>query len=470
MLDLSVDNLDPSPAPAPKPRRPRTTGEPEAASYNVGAPAALYPIPGAGDAPLDLTPGPAVTPQAFASFINSVFGGSSGTSSYVGDSSGLPPGMQPGFGNDAMNQAAGIDTGAAPASDGNQISNPFASLAAGMRQAVARPDDPAAAAASVKGKLRRQAENPDRNDALNAARSANATRVSGQGDQRLPGTPGLGYASGRVQPMRPAEYRALTDRQQGAVDFNTLMAKAARRDINQQENYNPSADEKKEYDATLKGIFGEDGGSQTYAPETLALLRQIMYEDQGGDIDDFLNMNMAVTAGALTTVPELQEGNPAADILRTVKGSGNRVGSQSLLAANTKQVQEQVAKGTELLHSITAMTREARNDDIKGLGGIERPVKERLGYAENAIPEGSDQIDLDGDFRKIFETITLPENRNKRDQILNEIKPKLENYEKGTFDKLLKYIANRNRIELTYGLRAPSEVNRENVETGVEGE
>ena len=93
--------------------------------------------------------------------------------------------------------------------------------------------------------------------------------------------------------MTREEYDALSDKQRAAVDFNTSLAKAVRRDLRLQDKYDPSKEERKNYDAASESMFGKDHGSEIYAPETMALLRQLKVKDTADDLDVCLALGVS---------------------------------------------------------------------------------------------------------------------------------------------------------------------------------
>lgn len=108
------------------------------------------------------------------------------------------------------------------------------------------------------------------------------------------------------------EYGALPARQQAAVDFNTQLVAAAAAD--QKLGQKDAEVENKEYDAALAKMFGKRGESDTYAPNTVALLQQIDFEDMAADLDQFLGLQASVTEDDLGTLTpkgdRLQQGVP----------------------------------------------------------------------------------------------------------------------------------------------------------------
>lgn len=95
------------------------------------------------------------------------------------------------------------------------------------------------------------------------------------------------------------EYNALNDDQRAAVDFTTEFLKAREADLSKSADQEAMPD----YTERVEAMFGEGGGSQTYAPRTLELLEGVGFEAPGQDFDEFLSLDR------LPTTDELMAGN-----------------------------------------------------------------------------------------------------------------------------------------------------------------
>jgi hypothetical protein len=98
-------------------------------------------------------------------------------------------------------------------------------------------------------------------------------------------------------PLTEEGYQALSADQKAAVDFNTLLVEARERDLGQE--WNLTADERKEYDTRVNDIFGPQGGSKTVAPSVVNLLKSIDFKAVGQDLDEYLSLERSVTADKL---------------------------------------------------------------------------------------------------------------------------------------------------------------------------
>lgn len=90
----------------------------------------------------------------------------------------------------------------------------------------------------------------------------------------------------KVRELSTDEWNALSPQKQQAVLANFALYQAAEAD----KKAAASADEAdKSYLDTVSTIFGDKGGSDTYAPNTIRLLTELGYQDKTGDLDNFLN-------------------------------------------------------------------------------------------------------------------------------------------------------------------------------------
>lgn len=127
----------------------------------------------------------------------------------------------------------------------------------------------------------------------------------------------------RAEEMSWDDYEALSPKMRTAVDINTALMNAVRKDMKLQERYAGATGkvaEKRqaEYDARIQKLFGENAlargrDSETYAPQTVALLDSLGYHDQDADLDDFLSLRAAVRAEDLAKIDSTPQGYQAAD-------------------------------------------------------------------------------------------------------------------------------------------------------------
>lgn len=192
-----------------------------------------------------------------------------------------------------------------------------------------------------------------------------------------PGTPAPG--AGKVKPMTQEEYDALSPKARAAVDFNTMLVGAVRRDAKLADEYDPKPKQQKTYDMSVEKIFGEDGGSKSYAPETLALLRQIEFKDETADLDDFLNLTAAINARDIKHLKDMP--GPQAWEAEANPVQMDRYQLAESLATDTLQMQEKLSQGNVMLSNMRQTMRADRFEDINMiLGGIAKEPRVDLGF------------------------------------------------------------------------------------------
>jgi hypothetical protein len=200
------------------------------------------------------------------------------------------------------------------------------------------------------------------------------------------------------------EYNALTDRQRAAIDFNTALVQAVRKDKRMQDEYDPSEQQQATYDKTTEGIFGSDGGSLRFAPETVALLQQIEFNDTNADLDDFLGLRTAITERDLKNFTPRAEFAAEADMYaernEDLKPAVlEKLSLSQTLADNTMDFQQELAQSDTLLQNFKAtamLDRNALFDPETGIGGILNEPHIGLGYqplTENDFLGGVPQTD-----------------------------------------------------------------------------
>lgn len=91
--------------------------------------------------------------------------------------------------------------------------------------------------------------------------------------------------------LTPEEWAALTPEQQQSVAANYALYQAAQKDRALQQNLaDVPEDESASYRDLVDVIFGKEGGSERYAPNTIQVLKELGYKDpEKGDLDYFLN-------------------------------------------------------------------------------------------------------------------------------------------------------------------------------------
>ena len=213
---------------------------------------------------------------------------------------------------------------------------------------------------------------------------------------------------GDVEAMTWDEYNALPVKEKAAIDFNSMLVRARGRDLKLQEEYDPNKKQRATYDKAVSAAFGEDGGSETYAPETMAVLRQINFKDQSSDLDDFLNLSAAITVNDLKHLdvgagPGAVTGSADSEPMNPVQV--DRYSLTQHLANSTAQMQNALAKGNDMLATMNQTALVDRNQDVaRILGGISKGPGTVLGFGPpNFDPATDSPNDLNSYFQRAFD-------------------------------------------------------------------
>jgi hypothetical protein len=176
------------------------------------------------------------------------------------------------------------------------------------------------------------------------------------------------------------EYNNLTPAQRAAVDFNTMLAKAAKQDAKAAVNRDPhpNGDQASAftqavdtYGKAYDKILGDnriDGvtGDAFYKPQTLALLEQLGYKNPEASIADFTSLRSAITQHDidrwLTKDPETGH--------LPVPGVNDQRGTQvQQLVHETRALEASLAKGNKLLQNLGTSAAVERSSAVAQFGG-----------------------------------------------------------------------------------------------------
>jgi hypothetical protein len=284
------------------------------------------------------------------------------------------------------------------------------------------PAEAAAVPGQRKGKVDQGA--PDIEDQIAKARKVYDTAQRGERADVL-GTNKEKH--GKVQRMTWEEYNKLTPTQRAAIDFNTMLVRAVRKDLENAETYEPNPDQRKVYDRTAEKMFGsEDRTSETYAPETLAVLKQINYKDTAGDLDDFLGLRAAITAKDLKNLPLLQSTSP--DAVRSSDLTSGELEATTLkygLATSTQAMEQKLAEGVQLLANMPRTAAHERRGEVGRLGGILEKENPQLGFAPGKYSETGAPVDVNTYFQEAFAKLSAEDTSQKTADLLGRIESDL---------------------------------------------
>jgi hypothetical protein len=120
-----------------------------------------------------------------------------------------------------------------------------------------------------------------------------------EGEEKVAPSGALEVDDMQVGRMTWEEYDALTDEQRMAVEFNTQLFRARRKDLKQRIDPYEARAMKDEYEQKVEEMFGADGGSSIFAPNVVKLLDEVDFKAVGQDLDQFLSMERAIDADEL---------------------------------------------------------------------------------------------------------------------------------------------------------------------------
>lgn len=216
--------------------------------------------------------------------------------------------------------------------------------------------------------------------------------------------------------MTPEQYAALGPRQKQAVDFNTALVAAVRRDRKNQGFYEHSSQEQRDrIDQLEKDMFGEDRGSDMLAPETLGVLKQIGFSDPNADLDDFLSLKAGIHARDLKDLagpePTVEDAMRAPEPTQD-SPEQDRLDLSRMLAAKTGTMQRALAKGQSLLQTINATATADRASLVSSLGGNPAKPAQAPGFGGTPRDQWFQQLfdslaHSDSDVKFVLDTITL---------------------------------------------------------------
>lgn len=202
--------------------------------------------------------------------------------------------------------------------------------------------------------------------------------------------------------MTTDEYLALSPKQRAAIDFNTALVTAVRQDRRNQEQYGRTLDkgivavsgegvageeQRKQYEADIESMFGKGRDSDMYAPATVALLKDIGYENANADLDDFLNLKVAITDKdlknfnatygtgtkeyTLSGVPGVQTEESQGYVLDGKIVDSPKFSLQNQLTRDMQARLDEVLKRGEMILGTTFQTlQQARADEVSSYGGL----------------------------------------------------------------------------------------------------
>lgn len=169
-----------------------------------------------------------------------------------------------------------------------------------------------------------------------------------------------------LAPVTWKQWDKMTPDQQKAATWNSQLWKATQRDLRRADarsiqDWSPDRQDK--YDARVEAIFGEGGGSEVRALNTLKLLEEINFKAVGQDLDEFLSGERLITAEEMKN---FKVGNPevvAAEIktssAQSVTPRAGYPGSMTPVGTASPEPVKEVTNGADLRSSANIVNLEA---------------------------------------------------------------------------------------------------------------
>lgn len=143
---------------------------------------------------------------------------------------------------------------------------------------------------------------------------------------------------GDTKAMSSKAFAALSPRQKAAVELNSMLVEAARRDAGEKQKGNPGGEK---YDAAVESLFPGEGKDAPYAPNTVDVLANIGWKSTGTDLEDILSGKLGFTRQDIADLGPEREG-AAPDASLNTGAHLRDVLQESLVKAFTAQRKEAV--------------------------------------------------------------------------------------------------------------------------------
>lgn len=256
--------------------------------------------------------------------------------------------------------------------------------------------------------------------------------------------------------MTREDYNNLGPEQRAAVDFNTLLIRAREKDIrsNAKGRYDASPTELAVYEKAVEDMFGESGGSELYAPETLGVLSSLDYEPtegekKGDDLDDFLQLKAVIREkdlkdmGRPVTPPagSDQQVVTQLDMLSAEAQENEPNDLQQTMIAATTNMRAAMESTYGVIKNFRAAAGLARSADVDQYGGL------------NTLPAAGKILGYDGSpsdeeyFRLAFDTMAHPQ--SDPETIVHYLKD-VDGLDDKKIAALMEYADKRSQLALDY--------------------
>lgn len=305
-----------------------------------------------------------------------------------------------------------------------------------------------------------------------------------------------------LAPVTWKQWDKMTPDQRQAATWNTQLWKATQRDIKlagKRAEQNWSPEKQQQYDERVTAIFGEDGGSEVRALNTLKLLEEINFTAVGQDLDEYLAGDRLITEDEMKDF-KVGTAEPAKPEIKTSASQSappraGYPGSMSPVGPSTPETTTEITNYEDLRSSANLATldaaavraldttirdRMASSDtygwNIPSTLGIKKmtPDDFPMGYSTpgyRGIKPDSQLAEKEAWYKTMWVNLNDPD--QKLEDVLNDIQASMKAMEQTGFDEKMQqdvwdWIDQRTRWHAEYGqpgdldfpLRDPLEIRK----------
>lgn len=249
-------------------------------------------------------------------------------------------------------------------------------------------------------------------------------------------------------------YDKLTPDQRAAVDFNTLLVAAREKDLGISYAKDPfTGEQKQQYDADVKEMFGETGGSEKFAPNTVALLKQINLKALGQDLDEFLSLERAFTADELKDfkiedLPELKQLGDGANYSQARSIDNREVLDATIVQQSSEAITKAMTNANMAMQDFYSTMQSVTAPAVTAYGGSPIAVEAAPGFpfTPSTPYQQGNEADMKSQVFNMAYATAASGQMDKVWEIINE-----EKWDQADIDELFSYMDQRSRQELRWG-------------------
>jgi len=171
----------------------------------------------------------------------------------------------------------------------------------------------------------------------------------------------------QVVELTDEQWAGLSPEQQKGVIANYALYQASLADQELAIRSNNKEEVESDYGSRVNDLFGKEGGSDRYAPNTVRVLEELGYQTKRGDLDLFLNGSAIATYDDLLGKSPEKERAPRLEAFNELSGSK---------AFQNDQLTAMLESGSSLIDSIGAV--DVFSDATKSLAKLPKPALSQL--------------------------------------------------------------------------------------------